>query len=779
MPTSLWRLLGLRRKKNKKKDQPRQDDSAAFEKSKTATATTTTTSTQPSQPYTPSAGDPFSEKSAITPPQRVPPEPVPRESAEYITALPAEAPRDQSPHLFTSPERPPSLHSKRSAAYDPGSARRKLSRKSQTDNNRESQIRSMTAPIPVPKMPGANRRLRDDINNNSSVVSLPHAASFRSSVTAFSDNHYDVGILDVFSPRPTIRYSVQSPLASGGVRSAVTSRTENRPEEESPRRALRESKTIDDLADRYDATTVRELMERDAKRRERRRKAEEDKARRKLERHAARERGEAGPSTRSRRRHRSPRTEMAAHRQREREGLGLTGVDPNVDSARSPQGSRSPGRSRSKGRDDGAQPEEAVKESEDLSKQNPFNDPGSDVDTPVDEPVVKTAEAIRYSTASMSPPTSPGLHERKTSGISQITGLEAGSTTNLAEPSADRRASETSARRAGPFATLLRRNPAPRQGSNEKARGPAFEPSFSNTSRESMKGQLPPAHLRDTPSRGSRSGTPTRTMSKFREDLPEYSPTPPESRGESPVDHPLPPPPSGLGKSRLPESPLQQTTTHTEDPAARNDSMGSTRLLSQSLASVDSEGSWLSGKPAKRSSQQMTPQIISERPDLHGSYENLGITDEEYFKRQATTEPKSGLSGIRAALRGESTESSAVRGPAQDEEKVVRGDVSRKPTVVQQETRRKSTEGLLNQFQEGEAAAGEVGTIESDAKPASPASVGTEGSPGEVEPSTKPVLGHARSVSRGSARLYEIPSRKNSPAVKSGEFEPPSTTEEK
>ena len=627
----------------------------------------------------------------------------------------------------------------------------------------------MTSPIPVPKMPG-DRRIRNDINNNS-AISLPHAASFRSSVTGFSDNQYDVGTIDVFSPRPTIRYSMHSQMVSGALRSAVASRTESRRDEEgSPRRTLRESKTIDDLAERYDATTLRELMERDAKRRERRRKAEGDKARRRLERHAARERGETAPSSRSKRRARSPRTEIAEHRRREHEsGLGLSGVDvtegPRPRTPTSPKSPRSPV----------AQLEDertAVKDTEDLSQPpNPFIDPLSEVVTPMDEPIVETAEEIRYSQASMSPPASPGGYTRKPSNYSQTTDPRSGSVTNLNEAiPEERRVSETSARRSGPLAALLRRSAPPGRDGNEK-RGAAVEPSFSNTSRESMKGQVLQGHLREQrqSAPAARSSTPTRTMSKFREDLPEYSTTPPGSRTGSPAEPPVPTI-TALQRSKLPESSLQTGASNREDPEARNDSLVSSRaMLSQSLASVDSEGSWLSGKPAKRSSQQMTPQLLSERADFNGSYENLGVSDEEYFRRQTTLQPQSGLGGIQAALKRDDQVGQTSSGQEVSGERIVRGDVSRRPTVVQQEGRKLSQEGLLNQFQGSEAA-----VVEGDSKQASPSptSAGIEGSPvEEVDSPTQPVLGHARSVSRQSARLMEIPSRRGSPAVKQGEFE--------
>ena len=611
----------------------------------------------------------------------------------------------------------------------------------------------MSSPIPVPRIP-RDRQLREDTNNNS-ALSLPHPASIRSSVTGFSDNHYEVGTVDLFSPRPTIRYSMQSPGMSGALRSTAVSRTDSRWDgESSPRQVLKESKTIDDLADKYDATTLRELMERDQRRRERKRKVtEEERARRKHERQAAKERGEHGPSSKSKRRARSPRTEMAEHRKKEREaGLGLLDVDAGPLSSKRPRSSRGPQSPKLETNEQ----ETAVKETEDLSRQNPFNDPTSEVVTPVDEPIVATAEAVRYSQASMSPPASPVLaHARKPSNISQITDPRSQSGTNLVDMSADgaRRTSETAAKRGGALAALFRKSAPPSRSSGEKIRGDALSPTFSNTSRESMRAQA----LRERTSLpAARSGTPTRTMSKFREDLPEsITALQGSSRTSSPVDPPVPSIPSRQREKLLGEPSKR-------DAEVRNDSMGSATapsaaVLSQSLASVDSEGSWLSGKPAKRSSQQMTPQMVSERPEFQGSYENLGVTDEEYFRRQAPGQPRGGLSGIQVALgKTKGDDEQATSGQRSNEERITGGNVSHQPTIVREE-RKKSSEGLLSHFEEGE----------SNAKPTSPVSASTEAdaeptSPEEDDSSPKPVLGHARSVSRGSARLLEIPSRRSS-----------------
>lgn len=611
----------------------------------------------------------------------------------------------------------------------------------------------MTSPIPITKEGGGlfgrhSRRSRPD----ESLVSLPQAGSVRSSMTTFSDNHFEVGSLDLFSARPRMRTSIHSAnLAPPALRSPAASRADSKFERDaSPRRVLRESKTIDNLADRYDASTIRELMDRDQKRRERKRRAQGDRARRRLESYIEGvETG--GPSARKgrpRSRPRTPRREKAK-REAEEGGLGLTGVEAGP--------SRVQKRSTEQPQE---REQDPVKDTQDLSRRNPFDDPESQVVTPLEEPMIDTAKETRYSHTDMSTPSSPSRLVRPISNLSQATDPRYSSPATTASTAAEpaSKPSGTPARKGGSFAALFRRGS--RQPSDripEQTSGI----SFANTSREAMSRQPIPAHLRqEAPAPRARSGTPTRTMSKFREDLPEYPVSPPDSRMQSLE---IPEQPTGLGLTARQREKLPEGTVaigHRTRALSRGESP-SVGVLSQSLASVDSEGSWLSGKPNKRASAQMTPGALESRPEAAtGSYENLGATDEEYFRRHVTNKRPMGASGIHAAITGRT--SPATSGQKEGVER--RGNVGRTPTLVHHQQRAKSSEGLLKLMTEGENESIVTTPVDEEERYESAEEEGDDDdSTTEDEGSPKMVsLGHARSVSRGSATLLSIPAARGS-----------------
>ncbi|KAH7031014.1 uncharacterized protein B0I36DRAFT_117714 [Microdochium trichocladiopsis] len=143
-------------------------------------------------------------------------------------------------------------------------------------------------------------------------------------------------------------------------------------------------------------------------------------------------------------------------------------------------------------------------------------------------------------------------------------------------------------------------------GRRRSSVGPA---SFSNTSRDSMQGSQtgPPPVVSSTTGRRLSSGVPKRTMSRFREGLPEHPLSPPDSRVGSPEVH--------AGSSeRLPqitddierheEANFNSDTKPIPIPTRHQEPQLSPVPLSMSLASVDSEGSWLSGCISRQSRQR-------------------------------------------------------------------------------------------------------------------------------------------------------------------------------
>ena len=271
-------------------------------------------------------------------------------------------------------------------------------------------------------------------------------------------------------------------------------------------------------------------------------------------------------------------------------------------------------------------------------------------------------------------------------------------------------------------------------------------------------------------------------MSKFREDLPELPMSPPDSRLQSPEavvalpPHPDPTTsgaPGGVGSSHAPEEGPSQEEPRRSAEMQSPTSTASRAIVGQSLASVDSEGSWLSGKPSKRSSQLLTQapressQSLAQKMPDFGSPEEDDVTEDPFLsrlspepdeRRDSTSAARKASSGV---LSGDSEgESEAPPLPRSSEgEGTWHSGVARRPTLVKQRNQKKSAEGLLNQFQEGEEA------VATDVESPLGAEEGPE-SPGDevkVHRATSVDLGkrHARHISAGSAKLLHVPGRRS------------------
>ncbi|ORY18291.1 hypothetical protein BCR34DRAFT_596235 [Clohesyomyces aquaticus] len=756
------------------------------------------------------------------------------DSAEDITALPISKPLAQSPHLRpvtnehgipynfqtnshsslpTAKERgklqrPQSLRKR--SAHESALTRRKSSKKRKNDHVREEEIRAMSMPLPQKRPAGyssGGMLRRESKKHKGSNISLPTHDSIHSSMSGGSEGHaFRVTALDMFSPRPKIRYSTQY-YYSGSGPSPTSNHSKNEPRKERIARGKdtedgKRSKTIDDLADTLDAGALREILERDQRRRERKRKADDEKLRRRLERRVEKQKaGEQGgtPAT--------PR----------KEARGVVGLGIERDTSTPMEDVRPSTPAKPQRLDTTALSPPSVKDNSQLP---------TPMETPVEEPVVSDARAVRYSRASMASPPSSPVHTRGPSNISQmpelpsekatrevpVQSIEPGqdartsgplhpveSTDTAAtsqKPSGRRRSSE--GRRMGVFTSWFRRGK--RNSQDPNAPTPS-EHSFSNTSRESMSRQPLPAHLVAPPPqpiqiRQHPSGVPHRTMSKFREDLPEFPLSPPDSRVQSPEattasaiaarrgSHL----PSGI---RVDSNNSPMTGSRTDSPVSPG--VPAMPVMSQSLASVDSEGSWLSGKPLNRRSQKShirnsvgSGTTARQNEDFNASYEELGIPDDEYFRRltpQPDERRQSAQSGDVFARKPSSTAiatmdlpaesddeeqpvpTPAVRPSPPEEENLVESSVGRKPTIVHRQPRVKSTEALLSFFQ-AEKPAGENETqAASPDSPVDPDSPTSDNEPiVSLQRAQSVDLGknHVRQLSAGSAKLLDIPAKRGS-----------------
>ncbi|KAF2188214.1 hypothetical protein K469DRAFT_566858 [Zopfia rhizophila CBS 207.26] len=766
------------------------------------------------------------------------PHSLPRGSAEDITALPYTKRLEQSPHLRPITQehgipynfqtnshsslpiarergklqRPQSLRSKRTA-YDSALPRRKSRKKRKNDHIREEEIRAMSMPLPQKRPAGHSggllrrdsKKVKGGLNRHferpTSNISLPPEDSIHSSMSGASESRaFRVSTFDMFSPRPKIRYSVGSQYYYGTSPPTYPVRAESRKE---PRtipttrdgKEDKKSKRIDDLADTLDAGALREILERDKRRKEKKRKADEERLHRRLERRAEKQRAAEQSGT-------------PATSRKEAKGVVGLGIEKDISTPMEDVRPSTP-----------HQPQK-------LNVTGPTSKTTSQLPTPMDspvgEPVVAGAKAIRYSRANMSPPTSP-VHTRAASNISQMPELLSEivarqTPVESVEPAQDPRASgplhpvesvdtvdtskkgssrrrSSEGRRMGVFASFFRRG---KRNSQEQGRTTPSEVSFSNTSRESMARQPPPAHLvaPTAPIQIRRpSGVPHRTMSKFREDLPEFPLSPPDSRVQSPEVTSASP----IAARRRSQHPSSiRVDSNSPGTGARTDSpvspgVPAAGLMSQSLASVDSEGSWLSGKPMKRRSNKshMRSSVGSsitatakQQEEFNASYEELGIPDDEYFRRltpQPDERRRSAHSGDVFTRKPSSTAIAAMGTTAEsdddeerplpptaadtaaDEENFVQSSVGRQPTIVHRQPRVKSTEGLLSYFQaeKGSLKESHPSNTDESAEQESPMS---EGEPVSLQRAKSVDLGknHVRHLSAGSAKLLDIPAKRSS-----------------
>lgn len=795
--------------------------------------------------------NPFSDPPLNPGPARQTRLPDPASSAEDITALPRPRILAHSPHLrpvtqdysnvpydFHSAshsslrtarergklQRPQSL--RRGPPNESSLARRKSSkRRKEHDHIREEEIRAMSLPMPQKrpagnsggmfrrdsKKPkgGANSRFEAPPSN----ASLPLEDSVHSSMSGNSElRAFRVSAFDIFAPRPTIRFSVGSQYYYNGDRSSPTARLERgnsqrekRPTSSKEDKQWKRTSRIDDLADTLDAGALREILDRDKRRHEKKAKADQERLRRRLERRAEKQNAGVGGTPPMPSRSDAFGTV----------GLGIkkeVAVEPVEDPVVPMEDVRPPTPSTPPWLRPLTPP--PLHRLQTSAPTSPAGNDNSQLPTPIETPmedmIISDAQAVRYSRGSIASP----VHTRGPSNVSMMPELlserlaeespfesvephydptrsgslhpvETADTATTSKKGSSFRRRSSDGRRMSAFASFFRRG---KRNSQEPGRVTPSEASFSNTSRESMSRQPIPAHLLATaptaPIQIKRpSSVPRRTMSKFREDLPEFPISPPDSRVASPEV----PSTSAIAARRRNHNPENLRVGSLGLAAnARSDSPVSPGMplgkMSQSLASVDSEGSWLSGKPVKRISNKsmirssVASSAVQQNPDFNNSFEELGMADDEYFKR-LTPQPdelrRSNLSSDLLGRKASSTLMATLDAAAESEEEDdltpsarrsqdsehVKAGVARQPTVIHRNVRVKSTEGLLTMF-DADTPAPEETPQALDTEPDSPHS-DDSGEQVTVQRAKSVDFGkhHVRHLSAGSAKLLDIQKR--------------------
>lgn len=713
------------------------------------------------------------------------------------------------PETFSALPHPPTLHAKRSD-HEPNIPRRKSSKRKADDYAREREVRAMSSsPIPVSKRPatysGSGSLRRDakqvpgDLNRRltrpTSEISLPTPESVSELDEPPVQHSFKIGVLAALTPRPTVRYD-NNPRYSHGKQLARTKVSINQAiaeEDFSPR------KRIDNLADDLDAGGLRELMERDRKRRERKKELDQAKLQRKLQKRAEQQREEearqalAQDTTTS-----SPSQPITGTEVEARSSLISVSVEPESSISTAPFIEKLDNNSLKDHEGRGTVQRPGIRNPfEDEQEADIMQDPFAHEDdqeevVPVKSPVrrvgaVELPREAQASQAALSPPISPVQRpvDRHSSSQPSVLGREL--TLDIPEDGEPgRRASDNSSTQVNSWRTFFKRGDRRKPGYAD--RGKTTPSEFSNTSRESFRKQPPPVVIPRT-FRKPDSGIPQRTMSKFREDLPEFPISPPDSRVQSPETAPahhaatLPPPQSAAEAiSQLPFGPINSTLDRgqQESRLSSNRSMdmdmagvGSSALvMSQSLASVDSEASWLSGKVMQRSSGPLDHPLRQSEPSLQprvaGAFQpdDEDLINDEYLSRLAPAAEDRRASLVSVGRKPSSTiidlQREREQSPVPDlpempdrVDETWHGSVGRQATIVRQTSRAKSKEGLLKEYL-GEASPGSSST-ESVGEGLDPETPGAELQDAPIlRARSVDYKGHARRISAGSARLLNI-----------------------
>ncbi|CAJ2512208.1 Uu.00g052230.m01.CDS01 [Anthostomella pinea] len=672
--------------------------------------------------------------------------------------------------------------------------RKKSSKRRKEDHDREAEIKAMSQFMPVRPATDSwtagrpvkqdSKRYRTGLNRSwdkpSSDISLPTPDSVHSSMSSDSEHvSWKISALDALSPRPTLRCAsnpVYGPGPGSGPMRSQSTRRKVSDKGTIPEETLKAHKRVDTLADDLDASDLRELMERDKRRRERQKEKDQERIARRLARRAEKQRAEEAAAARNGTPPPSNLERGVLGRELPESGHEQTSAV--VTSSRRRSSSDSPGKGKQPAkldesitrertpspldefhRTDSIQPEPAsltnLPETE--VQANPEELAARHSSSPKISP--KIMEFIRSRKSRSTSPTHPGHEQAGVSSDSPV----------LARTDDGESTSRTSGSRSTrPWKSFFK------WGRNRRSSGPS---SFSNTSRDSMSASQAPPPVTYMVPRKSSSGVPKRTMSRFREDLPELPVSPPDSRVASPEDRPISTEPLPVIPDDVqmrydtPTSGRRSQEAMRATPSSwhRDEIQPSPAPQSMSLASIDSEGSWLSGRVGRkrassgmRSLSQYPPRTVSA---LSGGSEGQGsqhtdddnLADDEYLNSVVPAHLHRGSTG---EARPSSDEEEAEAEPKW-------GAIGQMPVMHHRETMR-SREGLLLSFDD-EKEFGKYSEGEEDQSPQQ----SPEQSPVQPQRATSVNLGkaHARNFSAGSAKLLEISPRPSGEHRRSGLIE--------
>ncbi|KAE8415159.1 hypothetical protein BDV36DRAFT_227710 [Aspergillus pseudocaelatus] len=634
-----------------------------------------------------------------------------------------------------------SLRRQNRSETGPAVLKKKLSKRKAYEIAREREIRLMSSsPIDIPRRsttlpceqgsaytrrgPRAQSRRSD---RHFSDVSLPLRDS-ASSLSDYSEScTFKVNGFAAWTPRPVIRYveAPRVPTARSLKPSEASTRRETATAISVSEDNLRSKKRVDNLADDLDAGALRELLERDRRRRERKKAEEYEKLQRKLQREAERQRLEEEIASGSHD-HQGESQDMAESQR------GRSSADYPAESreciAEDASGLNET-RHNAPGVSTGSWLRGLSKGTERSDRQSfeSVHVIGNIDDSSIRERRLgmrrsfAPSQEMGMSRSTLSPSHSPTRREVYSPTSSQAYNLGRESTSDVSRTiNSERRLSDHSSGRVNTITSLFRRGSSRlkrRYRERFQDRGSEFS---SNTSHESFfkvptQSSGPPPYV--PPKTFLHSGSVKRSQSKFREHFGDEPLSPPDSRLQSPdiPEEPFEQSEMETEKSELHEKtryPIPGSDSEPQDARGnRHYSWGDSMEgdadnipLSQSLASIDSEGSWMSGQFLRRISQRTSTPA---RPSLSSSRNRLDEEREEPPKEEEITGNEQLVKF--STNHDETTRASHVLGEQDNDFEMVNApepteetwhdEIAKRPVLVNPAVRPKSNEGLLNNVQ--------------------------------------------------------------------------------
>ncbi|GKZ23983.1 hypothetical protein AbraIFM66951_010235 [Aspergillus brasiliensis] len=635
------------------------------------------------------------------------------------------------------------LRSKRNE-NGPAVLKKKLSKRKAYEIAREREIRMLaSAPIDIPRRPsplpgeqfsietrrggGAQSRRSD---RHCSDISLSMRDSPASSLTDIFESYtFKVNTFAAWTPRPVIRY-VEAPRVSTAKSqrpSEPSIRKDKTPAYATHNEHSRSKKRVDKLADDLDAGALRELLERDRRRRERKQLEDQARLHRKLQRAAEEQQRQAEAEADVAPQEPSSEAEDASLARHGRPGADSRAVsDRSNDNA--PQTNET--NAFRGGNASGSWLRGASKDTDRRGRESvdSVRVIGNIDDSSIREPKLAMrrsfapSQDMGMSGSSLSH--SPSRRELYSPTSSQLYGIGRESTSDISRTiDSDRRLSDHGSGRVNTLTSIFRRGSS-RLKRSYRERFHERSPEHSNPSHESFfKVQTqssgpPPSFVAPRTFLGS--GTIKRSQSKFTEHFGDEPLSPPDSRLQSPdipealdelereneisdlnmgTQYPIPS--SGSEPQDIPRNPHHSWTGDSWEGDPDN------LPLSQSLASIDSEGSWMSGQFLRRISQKkasnpLRTSLSSSRNIMEEGREGSTNGDEvpgsEPLVRFGTNQDDSPKSGPDVAGASPDRDTPMDSVPEQAEE-TWHEQIARRPVLVTPAIRPKSNEGLLKNVQ--------------------------------------------------------------------------------